>query len=221
MNGSYGILPLCYLIGSLPFGVIYGKVVKGVDIRQVGSGNIGASNILRIFGFKAFALVFLLDAGKGLGPVLLCRWIFRNDSHGDWFVLLGGLLSIIGHNWSVFLGFTGGRGVATGVGVVFGVAPVVALCGWALWGIVLAVSRYISLASIAAGILTPVLSFVVQCPKPCPLPFRVLITAAGILILIRHRPNFQRLLAGKEYKIGQKVAVPESSESDPHQEGAH
>jgi glycerol-3-phosphate acyltransferase PlsY len=206
---SYLILPACYLLGAIPVGVLYGRLVKRVDIRQHGSGNPGASNILRLFGLPSFIIVFTLDVLKGFGAVHLCRQAFGDNAY--YLNLLGGLLSIVGHTYSVFLRFAGGRGVATGLGLAFAVAPLAGLLGWAAWGVVLALTRYISLASIVGATTAAALTFLLTYPEPCPPLYRYFISAAALLIVARHRPNIQRLLAGTEYKLGQKVVVGNST----------
>jgi len=204
------VFPVCYLLGSLPFGVLYGKLVKGIDIRQYGSGNIGASNVMRLFGVKAFVIVFVLDALKGVAAVLLCQRYLGPEHH--WLVLLGGLLAVVGHTFSVFLKFAGGRGVATGLGLAVAVAPVAALCALLVWGVVLALTRFISLASIVASFSAPLWAFLINYPHPTPLPYRLMIVAAAVIVIMRHRANIKRLLSGKEYRLGQRVAI-ESGES--------
>lgn len=185
--------------------MLYGRIFKGIDIRQHGSGNTGASNVLRLCGVPAFLIVFILDALKGFVAVVACRRVFGSDAH--WLILLGGLLAIVGHTYSVFLRFGGGRGVATGLGLVFAVTPIAALGGLVVWAVVLAGTRYISVASIVAGIVTPILAVAIPYPQSCPQPYRILFGIVGLLIVMRHRPNIKRLLAGTEYKLGQKVAV--------------
>ncbi|NCO33324.1 MAG: acyl-phosphate glycerol 3-phosphate acyltransferase [Armatimonadetes bacterium CG2_30_59_28] len=198
------VFPTCYVIGSLPFGVLYGKLVKGVDIRQHGSGNIGASNVMRLFGVQAFVIVFALDALKGVAAILLCQRLFGPEH--AWMVLLGGLLSVLGHTFSVFLKFTGGRGVATGLGLLVAVAPVAGLCTFLVWAVTLALTRYISVASIAGSISAPLWVVFIQ-PQTVPFPYRLMIAIAATLLVIRHAPNMKRLIAGQEFKLGQKVEL--------------
>ena len=121
---------LAYLIGSIPSGLIIGKGLFGTDVRQFGSKNIGATNTYRVLGLKAALPVFICDALKGAIGVFLLA------SYGPAFAILGGILAMVGHNWSIFLGFKGGRGVATGLGVLIALSPLVAIICFAIWGII-------------------------------------------------------------------------------------
>ncbi|MGB9620670.1 MAG: glycerol-3-phosphate acyltransferase, partial [Armatimonadota bacterium] len=119
-------LAASYLLGAIPFGLIVGKLTRGIDIRQFGSGNIGASNVLRTLGPGPALLVFALDTAKGLAAVEICR----RFGLSEWWIVAGGLLSVFGHTFSVFLAFKGGKGVATALGVVIGLCPVIAAVGF-------------------------------------------------------------------------------------------
>ena len=128
------LLVFAYLLGSLPIGLIVGKAVRGIDVREHGSGNIGATNVWRTLGPVWGSLVFALDVGKGLAPVLLAQ---RNAAHIAWLPVAAGLAAILGHNFSVFLKFKGGKGVATTLGVAFGLSWVAGLVGFGVWLVVL------------------------------------------------------------------------------------
>jgi glycerol-3-phosphate acyltransferase PlsY len=190
------VLILSYLLGSVPIGFLVGDYLLGVDIRQHGSGNIGATNVFRILGIGPGLVVFVGDLAKGVIPVLAGK-----ELGGSLLALLAGLAAIIGHNWSLFLGFKGGRGVATGAGVIFALSPLVGLIAFFLWAAVVMLSRYVSLGSIVATMAVPVLMFILHQPWSYVL-FGVVI---AILIVYRHRPNMKRLLNGTEAKIGQRV----------------
>ena len=144
---------LAYLIGSIPSGLIIGKGLFGTDVRQFGSKNIGATNTYRVLGLKAALPVFICDALKGAIGVLLLA------SYGPAFAVLGGILAMVGHNWSIFLGFKGGRGVATGLGVLIALSPLVAVICFAIWGIIVYPTKLVSLGSIIAAAAVPLLMF--------------------------------------------------------------
>src|SRR5688500_12160212 len=158
------LVPLAYVLGSVPFGLLVG-LARGVDPRKSGSGNIGATNVGRLLGGKFFALVFTLDLLKGLVPTLAASWVvYRGEGTPDWRVnllwLLVGFAAIAGHMFSVFLGFKGGKGVATSAGVVLGLFPYFTVPGLAALGVwfgTFKASRYVSLASILAAIAFPLL----------------------------------------------------------------
>jgi glycerol-3-phosphate acyltransferase PlsY len=208
MNGPclpIGFALVAYLLGAIPNGLLIGRI-NGVDIRQVGSGNIGATNVFRSLGKGWGILTFVLDALKGwipafVFPLLLARLTGQpvNRDFGIFF----GVAAIAGHNWPVYLGFKGGKGVATSAGVLIGIAPAAVLVGALCWGVVCAVSRYVSLASIAAAIAVPIAGWILYLPQRGPLLPGVL-TVLGAVIIIRHRANIQRLRAGTENRFGRK-----------------
>ena len=188
-----------YLLGSIPFGLLVGKM-RGIDIRDFGSGNIGASNVLRTLGPVLGALVLLLDIGKGLAAIE----IGKAFGLGGWVVALVGLTSVLGHTFSLFLKFQGGKAVATSLGVVIGLDPLIAAAGFGLWVVLVAVTRYISLSSIIAAVSVPTAMFAWSA-RDVPLAYRVFATVAAFTIVVRHIPNIRRLLSGTETKIGQRV----------------
>src|SRR5664279_3080075 len=143
---QYLALVACYLMGAIPFGLIIGKVTRGVDIRDFGSGNIGFTNVLRTLGPGPGAAVFFFDTFKGFAAVLLCQRLGLND----YLIVTGGILSIIGHSFSIFLKFQGGKGVATSLGMIIGLNPIIAVIAFALWLLIVAVTRIVSIASIIA-----------------------------------------------------------------------
>ncbi len=194
-----------YLIGGIPFGVLIGRLCRGLDIRQYGSGNIGFSNALRVLGWKPAAVVFLADAAKGAAPVFIGQGLLRGWQvpHVELLVLLLGFMPILGHTFSPFLRFTGGRAVTTTLGVLLGLCWQAALLGLGLWLVVVAITRYISLASILAAASVP--TYMLLAGKS--VEWQVFWTAVALLVILRHVPNVRRLLAGTETKIGQKVEV--------------
>jgi len=169
----------------------------GVDVRTVGSGNIGATNVLRGAGKKAALLTLLADASKGLIPVMLAARIYSDDT----VTALSGIAAIAGHNFPVYLRFKGGKGVATSFGVVIAVAPWTGLVCLLAWGVAAAVWRYSSLAALIAFALYPLATFAFQGESR---PLTLLSLFVFGLIYYRHRDNVKRLLAGTEPKIGQK-----------------
>jgi glycerol-3-phosphate acyltransferase PlsY len=189
---------LAYLIGAIPFGLLIAKT-KGVDIRTVGSGNIGATNVLRTLGKPLGITCFVLDVLKGFFPAFLFPTIGKIDPT---FGILFGAAAILGHNFPVFLKFKGGKGVATSAGVLFGVAPLAVLIGILCWAIVFFVSGYVSLGSIIAALVVAVIGWVRV--GQTGLVTACALTLLGALAIWRHRTNIQRLLAGTENKFERK-----------------
>ncbi len=193
-----------YLLGGVPFGVLVGRL-RGVDVRKYGSGNIGFSNVLRVLGPVPASLVLAADVAKGALPVFLGRWLMRAWSLGDadlW-VLAFGAAAILGHMFSVFLTFRGGRAVAATLGVLLAMAWQAALFGLASWLLVVAVSRYISVASITASATVPIY----LAATAARWEWVAFWTAIAALIIARHIPNLGRLLEGSESKIGERVEL--------------
>ena len=185
-----------YILGSVPTGIIAGRAY-GVDVRRSGSGNIGMANVLRTAGKGAAVITMVGDMLKGFVPVLLARFLTTND----WVVAAVALAAVVGHCWPIFLGFKGGKGVATGAGTSIALAPVVGLALFAFWWIVVLVSRYTSLGAIAVMILSPFVFLLTGQP----LPYVVYTVVGGALVLYRHRENARALLNGTERKIGEKA----------------
>jgi len=195
-----------YLIGSLSFAVIVSRGMGLSDPRTYGSGNPGATNVLRS-GSKAAAVVtLLLDALKGWLPVMLVSWFGAPYGLGAGAQALAGLAAFAGHLWPVFFRFAGGKGVATAAGVMLALGPWLGAAVLAGWLVVLLLARYVSLASIAAGVLAPTCDLIGAGASWWPLePFRTLaLTAMGLLLIWRHRENIRRLLAGTESKLGSR-----------------
>lgn len=200
---SGGLLILAYLLGSLPTGFLIAKLVQGIDIRDHGSGNTGATNVFRVVGKQAGITVLVIDLIKGLTAVLLARFVMAQVDDGGlglstWVQTLAGLLAIVGHSRSVWLNFTGGKSAATGLGVILALAWPVGLGTAAVFGLVFGLSRTVSLGSILAATTAPVLMFLTAQP----LPFMLLVLLGAIYVIIRHRSNISRLLAGTEPKLG-------------------
>jgi len=194
MNGLVpGALAASYLIGSVPTGLVLVRLLKGEDIRQHGSGNIGTVNVFRIAGTPIAAVVLAVDIVKGLVPVLLAARL----GTGPWVTMLCGLAAIVGHNWSVFLGFRGGKGIATSFGVLVGLSPAAALAGAAVWILVVAVTRYASLGSLLGVLAVPIVLWLLGQPQA----YVVFGVVAAVFAFYRHWGNIRRLVAGTELRI--------------------
>ena len=194
-----------YLLGSVPFGFLIARL-KGIDIREHGSKNIGATNVWRVCGRKFGLPVFLLDALKGVATVFLSRWLAVHFS-GDvsWAPIAGAMACVLGHSFPVWLKFKGGKGVATSLGVLLALLPLEALVAFLVWLAVFFSSRYVSLASIAAAVALPLFAAVAQAfgwghGWPC-VGFAAVV---GALVIVRHKTNIQRLRAGTENRFGSK-----------------
>lgn len=188
-----------FAVGSIPFGLLVGRWVGGVDVRTIGSGNVGATNVSRALGGKWFFVVLLLDAAKGAGPVLLVPLV-AGDASSDWLRVGCGMAAVLGHIFSPFLGFKGGKGVATGAGVFAALAPVPALCAVGIFGLVLAVSRFMSLASMVAAASLGPMALVFREPVP-EVVFGAVVAA---VVISRHRANLARIAAGTEPRVFRK-----------------
>ncbi|MDA8217521.1 MAG: glycerol-3-phosphate 1-O-acyltransferase PlsY [Dehalococcoidales bacterium] len=191
-----------YLLGAIPTALLICRWRAGVDVRQYGSGNVGATNTLRTVGLSASATVFAADVVKGLVPTAIAWGLSGSIAVAT----ACALAAVAGHNWSVFIRFSGGKGVCTSLGGLYVLAPQVALAVTVVAIILVVSTRFVSLGSIVGAILTPIISlFLVS--QGAPAESLVYSLAIGILIIIQHRPNIERLLAGKEHRLGEKVKV--------------
>ena len=208
------VVLLAYLLGSFPTGYIAGKLLKGIDIREVGSGSTGATNVLRTLGKGPGAFVLFVDCLKGLLAIYLVYALFNfapvyniipvNLNVQLWrpgLVTVVGLAAILGHSKSIFLGFTGGKSVATSLGILLAMNWQVGLATLGVFGLVIAVSKIVSLSSISGAVAVSIFMIVFQQP----LAYVLFSIAGGLYVIIRHRSNIERLLTGTEPKIGQKV----------------
>lgn len=194
-----------YLAGSLPFGYLAGKL-KGIDIRQHGSGNIGATNAIRVLGKGIGIPVFILDMLKGWLPVVLAKWWLRDQpdlvSIG---AIVTGFTSVLGHMFPFWLGFKGGKGVATMAGVLIGIEPLAMFGALLAWLIVFFTTRYVSLASLASAVGVPsTMALLMVYRKQWDWVMLSLGLVVMVLVFIRHRSNISRLLAGTESRAGKK-----------------
>ncbi len=195
-------LVAAYLVGSIPTGYWLVRARKGIDIRQVGSGNIGASNVGRLLGKRWGIGVLIIDILKGTLAVALGERLFYPGSgllSVDTYGILCGVSAVCGHNWTVFLGFKGGKGVATSAGVLLGLTPLLLLASAVIWGIAAKISGYISAASLAAAVGFCASTFILKSS----LEMKIFGVVLALLVIVKHRTNIQRLIAGTEPKIGQ------------------
>ena len=202
-----------FFLGAIPFGFVAGRL-RGIDLREEGSKNIGATNTLRVLGPVAGVIVLLLDVAKGLLPVLLARQALLLPS---WWVVGIGLLAVLGHIYSPFVRFRGGKGVATSLGVLFGLSPMIAGATLLLFAIVVGVTRYVSLGSILGAILQAALFWIVPPAATFAenLPYRLFSLVVALFVIVRHRENIKRLLKGTENRFGvKKVETAPQSVSD-------
>lgn len=191
-----------YLVGSLPFGLWVTRAWSGVDIREVGSGNIGTTNVLRVAGKRAALVVFALDAGKGAAPVLVAKWLAVRGAYAETAAIaiaLGAAASaLLGHTFSAFLGLRGGRGVATGFGVLAALSWKVGLSGLGVFIGAAVVTRIVSVASIAGAASTPIFMLLYRQPSA----YTLFAAATAVLVIARHAANIRRLVRGEEPRIG-------------------
>ena len=188
---------ISYFIGAIPFGMLFGRLFSGVDVRAAGSGNIGATNVLRAAGKKAAIFTLLADCFKGLLPVLAVKLVFQEE----YLTVFAGIAVVLGHNFPVYIGFKGGKGVATSFGVVLAVSPWIGLAGFLTWLAVAYLWRYSSLSALMAFGIYPVMTFIADADSK---PFGMLSLFISGMIYYRHRENIKRLMAGTEPKIGAK-----------------
>jgi glycerol-3-phosphate acyltransferase PlsY len=202
-------LGIAYLLGSMPTGYLAGKLLKGIDIREHGSRSTGATNVLRTLGKWPALAVLLVDVLKGVAAIVVARWLYTLpfvtppasldlQTWVPWAACLAGLAALLGHSHSIWLNFTGGKSAATGLGVLLAMSWPVGLGAAAAFGIVLAVFRIVSLSSMLAALA----AIALVCGLEQPLPYRLLVIAGGIYVIVRHRANIQRLLAGTEPRLG-------------------
>jgi len=194
---TYLVLIFAYLIGSVPFGYILTRLLRNTDIRSHGSGNIGATNVLRVLGWKAAFPVFFLDLLKGLAAVLLAKAVSDLPA----FYLGAGLLAMIGHSFPIFLRFKGGKAAATSIGVLAAVSGWLTLVLIAGAGLIVVLTRYVSLGSILGALTVPLLFWLFGFD----LYHIIFGVAMALLVTMRHSENIKRLLKGTESKLGQKV----------------
>lgn len=188
---------LAYLFGAIPTGYLWARYVKGLDIRTVGSGNIGATNILRTFGWKPGLAVLLVDVAKGalvVGP--LAAWL--GVAPGGWVAAAGGLVAVLGHDYTVFLGFKGGKGVATSCGALLVLAPLSMLATMALFAVLVRATRMVSVGSLGGALGLPLFLLLSGESRP---PALGLVLLLSLFVWVKHIPNIKRILAGTESRL--------------------
>ncbi len=207
------LILIAYLLGSIPTGYLAGRWLKNIDIREHGSQSTGATNVLRTLGRSAAIAVLIIDILKGCLAVGLVQiWSILKinpnlpENWQSWLVLITGISAILGHSKSIFLNFTGGKSVATSIGVLLVMSPVVGLSTFGVFGVTIAISRIVSLSSIAGAIAVIILMVIFKQP----LAYILFASFAGIYVIIRHRANISRLLAGTEPRIEEKLSQLES-----------
>ncbi len=201
------VILISYLAGSIPFSYIAGKLVAGIDLREHGSGNLGASNTFRILGAKVAVLVLLADAAKGFLPVYFAPQLGGGATIGmHWLMLAAAFFSVIGHMFSIYLRFTGGKGIATSAGAFLALAPWAFLGAFVVWVIVFAITRIVSAASICAAIALPVVVYVMGRAHLSNSHWSILVLSVAVsaVMLYGHRSNIQRLRSGTEPVLARK-----------------
>jgi glycerol-3-phosphate acyltransferase PlsY len=209
--GAGALVLAGYLLGAIPFGLLIGRWTRGIDIRDYGSHRTGATNALRTLGARAALVVLLLDIGKGGGAVVLARLLYADQPTGstEWVAAAAAFAAIVGHNWSVFIGFSGGRGVATSTGGLLALVPLAALIVAPIVVFILWRWRYVSLGSISGAAVAPVVMMVLVLLNlgGAALAHVAYALAAGVVVIAAHADNIARLRAGTERRIGQKESI--------------
>ncbi len=205
---SLGLILIAYLLGSIPTGYLAGRILKGIDIREYGSGSTGATNVLRTVGKDAAIGVLIVDLLKGMMAVYLVKlayfylpdqWLSTNAQ--NWLIVVAALVAVVGHSKSIWLNFTGGKSAAISLGILLAMTPIVGLGTLVVFLSMLTISRIVSLSSVSAAIAVNILMYAIN-PSIAYLAFTFI---AGIYVIVRHRANIQRLIAGTEPRIGQPV----------------
>jgi glycerol-3-phosphate acyltransferase PlsY len=202
---AIGLVIAAYLIGSIPFGVLIGRWFWGTDVRDYGSGNIGTTNVFRVLGVKAGILVLVCDMGKGFLPTFIATRFLP-----PWVAVIVGLVTLLGHTYSVFLRGNGGKGVATGAGVILALMPVVFLVLLAAWVVVVLTTRIVSLASILAALAFCVSTFVTDQPPS----YRIAAVIATLVVVFAHRGNIRRIALRAENRI--RLPWDDRGDAQPH-----
>ncbi len=192
---------LAYLIGALPFGVIAGKLLKGIDVREYGSGRMGATNVMRTLGWKVSITILILDMGKGVAAVFIAR-AFSEPKYVE---ALAGLAAVVGHNWPVYVKFKGGRGVSPGLGGLFALVPPVGAIALGVGLVVIAATRFVSFGSMCGAVSGFLGTLVLALTGRQSWEYLAYTAVVVPLIIIQHRDNIARLIRGEERKFGKKA----------------
>lgn len=198
----FGVL-LAYASGSLPWGVVLGRVIKGIDIRDIGSGNTGATNALRALGWRIALSVAVLDVLKGMVPVLIARWL----DTPTWAIALMAVAATVGHCWSPFMKFRGGKGMATGGGAAIGLLPWL-LTMLPLMIIIVLITRYVSLASLTVTLTGTTIAFIFAATTDFSWLWATAVLAIASIVIAKHYGNIIRLLSGTERRFGVPDSLP-------------
>ena len=208
------LLIAAYLLGSIPTGYLAGRLLKGIDIRDEGSGSTGATNVLRTLGKGPALMVLLVDALKGVGAIALVHGYYALVetpviplTWQPWLVAGAAFAALLGHSKSIWIKFTGGKSVATGLGVLLAMSWPVGLGALGVFTVVFALFRIVSLGSITAAIAVPILMILLSAP----LAYQLFASAAALYVVVRHRSNIQRILAGTEPQIGKSLPTEPQS----------
>jgi acyl phosphate:glycerol-3-phosphate acyltransferase len=207
--GAAALILFAYLIGAIPFGMLAGRVAGGVDLRRHGSRRTGATNTLRTLGLRWAAVVLLLDVVKGVLAVLLARAWYLAGPPGspEWVAAAAGVAAVVGHNWSAFIGFSGGRGVATSAGGMLLISPLTLLVIVPLAGAVIWQTRYVSLGSLVAATAAPLITAILSASAIVGWAATGYALATGFLIIVSHGDNVSRLRSGTERRLGERTTA--------------
>ena len=196
------LLIASYLLGAIPTSFLVARALRGIDLREHGSGNLGATNAFRVLGWKAAMPIFVIDIAKGWFPTAFFP-LWDTSPVAGW-ALAYGAAAIVGHVFSIYVGFKGGKGVATGAGVFVALAPIAAGAGLLVWSILVFTTGYVSLGSIAAAALLPVVVLIVQGVQPV----FFLALALSVFVIYAHRANIRRLMRGEEHRFRARTDTP-------------
>ena len=201
------MIPVSYLLGSVPFGLIIVRIFKRVDVRDYGSGKTGTTNVLRTLGVPAAAIVLILDMGKAILSIAIARYLFGSDG----LETASALAVLIGHNWPVFVGFRGGRGTAPGLGGLFILSPLAGLVAVVFGAPTIAATRYVSLGSIVGTLSGAGTLVILASIGRSPTEYIAYAVIAAAMIIGLHKDNIRRLLAGEERKLGRPAVATDDS----------
>ena len=208
MVSVLAIVVLSYLLGSIPTSIIVSKMLRGIDIREYGSRNAGATNVYRVLGLRAALFVGVVDIAKGMVAVLLVTRLYSGDASmsREMVEIISGIGAICGHIWTAFAGFRGGKAVNTSLGVLLALAPMAAVVCLGIWLVVTFSTRYVSLGSISAAGALPIVLAIHKFAFRGRVPYEVFVfgCVASLLVLVTHRPNIDRLMRGQENRFGTK-----------------
>ena len=211
-------LPIAYLLGSIPTAVWVAKITRGIDIRHYGSKNAGLTNVFRVLGWKPALPVVFVDLGKGFfAPFIAIKMVEAFEPSYDWLPLVAGLLAILGHSFTCFAGFRGGKGVLTALGVFLALCPITALASFAIWILLVVTTKYVSVGSIGGCLALAIFSTMGYFKLPFPpdeinLGLCITTLLVAVFVIYKHKANIKRLMNGTENGFGKKRKIPKDSE---------